>query len=231
MTDCRDILRSAQLPAPHGFFTGIGHDGAPDPARIVPQGQLVLAKQVHSALALAVDAPFAPDCLPEVDALVTATPGLVLGIVTADCAPVLLSDAAGKVVGAAHAGWRGAHGGVLEAAVETMVALGAERGAISAAIGPTIAQASYEVDHSFRDRFLADDPNTDTLFSGGKAGRFQFDLPGYVARRLARAGVGAVIDLAQDTYPQPTLFHSFRRATHLGEPTYGRQFSLIGLAC
>lgn len=222
---CSDLLAGV----PHGFFSGVGFDGPPDPRLLVPGSKLVLVKQVHSALALCTDAPFAPDALPEADALVTATPGLVLGVVTADCAPVLLADAEGRVVGAAHAGWRGAFDGVLEATIAAMEQLGAVRSRITAAIGPTIAQASYEVDAGFRDRFMARDSATVAHFIEGRAGHFQFDLPAFVRRRLGESGIAAVQDLALDTYQDPARFHSFRRATHRGEPTYGRQFSLIGL--
>lgn len=226
-----EVLRSAALAGvPHGFCTGAGLGPGtpepPDPSLILPGAALVLVKQVHSALALAVDAPFASDALPEADALVTATPGLVLGIVTADCAPVLLADRAAGVVGAAHAGWRGALGGVLEASLAAMERLGAERARIVAAIGPCIAMASYEVDGAFRQRF---GPGAERFFAPGAPGHWQFDLPGYVAHRLLLAGIGQVDDLALDTYTDPARFHSFRRATHRGEPTYGRQFSLVAL--
>lgn len=230
MADPRETIRHPLLGAvPHGFLTGIGHEGPPDPGLIAPGSQLALVKQVHSARALAVTAPFAADALPEADALVTATPGLVLGIVTADCAPVLLADAAGTVIGAAHAGWRGAFGGVLEATVAAMEQLGARRSTIRAVIGPTIAQPSYEVDAGFRDRFLAADSANASFFAAGRADHWQFDLPGYARARLLACGVAAVEDTGIDTYTQGTRFHSFRRATHRGEPTYGRQFSLICL--
>lgn len=230
-TDSRPIIRAEVLEGtPHGFFTGIGFEGPPDPALIAPGAQLVKLRQVHSALALPVTAPFQPGDEPEADALVTATPGLVLAVVTADCAPVLLADSVAGVVGAAHAGWRGAFGGVLEATVGAMERLGADRGRIRAAIGPTIAQASYEVDAAFRQRLLDDAPANTAFFApGARADHFQFDLPAYVRARLEAAGVGRVRDTALDTYADSARFHSFRRATHRGEPTYGRQFSLIGL--
>lgn len=228
MADPRAILRHDLLGAvPHGFQTGIGQDGPPDPGLIAPRSQLALVKQVHSARALAVTQPFAPDALPEADAMVTATPGVVLGIVTADCAPVLFADAEAGVIGAAHAGWRGAFGGVLEATVEAMEQLGANRARIHAVIGPTIAQASYEVDEGFRTRFIADDSANVRFFASGRVDHFQFDLPAYVRARLLACGPAAVADTAIDTYAEPARFHSFRRATHRGEPTYGRQFSLI----
>lgn len=230
MADPRAIIRHGLLDGvPHGFQTGIGQDGPPDPGLIAPGSQLVLVKQVHSALALAVAEPFAADALPEADALVTATPGLVLGIVTADCAPVLLADVESGVIGAAHAGWRGAFGGVLEATVEVMVQLGADRARIRAVIGPTIAQPSYEVDAGFRSRFMANDSANAAFFATGRADHCQFDLPGYARARLLASGVGQVEDAGIDTYADPARFHSFRRAIHRGEPTYGRQFSLICL--
>lgn len=212
---------------PHAFLTAIGDDAEPEPDAVEPGAALVTVKQVHSPLAICVDAPFAPGERPDADALATATPGLVLGIVTADCAPVLLADAEAGVVGAAHAGWRGAHGGVIEAVVAAMEQLGARRHTIAAAIGPTIAQASYEVDAAFRDRFVGQYPAANDLFTPGRAGHAQFDLPGFVSRQLAQSGVSAVEDLALDTYADPHRFHSFRRATHRGEPTGGRQYSLI----
>ena len=224
------MVRSEVLGSvPHGFLTGIGHEGEPDPALIVPGGTLVRVKQVHSARAVLVEAPFTGGELPEADALVTTQPGLVLGIVTADCAPVLLADPAANVVAAAHAGWRGAFGGVIEETVATMIAAGASAGRIVAAIGPTIAQPSYEVDQAFRDRLVEHDPGNSKLFAQGAPGHYQFDLPAYVRRRLHAAGVTTIEDLALDTYGLESTFHSFRRATHRGEPTYGRQFSLVSL--
>lgn len=205
----------------HGFST------REEPAleRVLPGAALMLAKQVHSARVVTVTAPWdGPP--PEADALVTRQPGLLLGVVTADCAPVLLSDAEARVVGAAHAGWRGAAGGVLANTVVAMEALGARRERIVAAIGPAIAQASYEVDAALRDRF---DPGAHRFFAPGVPGRWQFDLPGFVAARLHDAGIAAIENLAQDTYAQPARFFSFRRSTHRGQPTGGRQISVIGL--
>ena len=227
MADSREVIRAASLAGvPHGCLTAEAPAGEPDPNPIVPGGELILLKQVHSSLALAVGAPLKQDERPEADALVTATPGLVLGIVTADCAPVLLADRAAGVIGAAHAGWRGALGGVLEAVVEEMEALGAHREDISAAIGPTIALESYEVDDAFRARFT---PRDGRFFAPGREGHWYFDLEGYVEARLDAMGVGMVECLGLDTYAGEGRFHSYRRATHRGEPTYGRQYSLIGL--
>lgn len=217
------MLRADALAeVPHGFSTRAEFAFQ----TVLPGAPLVMARQVHSAEAATVTGPW-PGSLPEVDALVTATPGLLIGVVTADCAPVLFADADARVVGAAHAGWRGALGGVLENTLTAMEELGAERFRIAAAIGPTIAQASYEVDAAMRDRFP--EP-AQGFFAPGAPERWQFDLPGFVAERLRAAGIGAVEDLAEDTYAQPDRFYSYRRATHRGEPTGGRQTSVIGLA-
>lgn len=191
---------------------------------------LVTLHQVHSATAIAVDAPFADDARPHADALATDRPGLLIGILTADCVPVLLADAEAGVVGAAHAGWKGAIGGVVEAVVAAMVALGARRDRIAAAIGPCIARASYEVDDAFLARFAAADPASERFFAAGvRPDRHQFDIEGYVAGRLGEAGVTRVEAMGLDTYADEDRFFSFRRATHRGEPGYGRQVALIGL--
>jgi polyphenol oxidase len=166
---------------------------------------------------------------PEADALVTDRRGVLLAIVTADCAPVLLTDRAAGVIGAAHAGWKGALGGVIENTVAAMEVLGARRSEIAAAIGPCIAQASYEVDEGFAARFAAEDAGNTQFFVAGKPGHVQFDLEGYVASRLAAAGIGTIDPLGLDTLAAPDRFYSYRRATLCGEPAYGRQLSLIGL--
>lgn len=197
---------------------------------VAPGTLLTTVYQTHSADVVTVTAPFADDARPHADALVTDRPGLVLGIVTADCAPVLLADVEAGVVGAAHAGWKGALGGVTDAVVTAMEALGARRERIAAAIGPCIARASYEVDDAFRARFAERDPATERFFADGRrAGHFQFDLEAYVAHRLASAGVMRVAALGLDTYAAGDRYFSFRRATHAGEPDYGRQISLIGV--
>lgn len=215
------MLRAGNLGSvTHGFSTR-NHDDAGSVLTGVP---LLLAKQIHSARI--VEAGDWGDTLPEADAVVTDRPGRLIGVVTADCAPVLLADDEAGVIGAAHAGWRGAVGGVIENTVAAMVALGAVRARIAAAIGPTIAQASYEVDAAMRDRFQ---PDAHRFFAPGTAGHWHFDLPGFVSSRLAATGVVSIEDLAQDTYSQPDRFYSFRRATHRGEPTGGRQISVIGL--
>jgi YfiH family protein len=195
-------------------------------AAVLPGAALATVYQVHSADAVTVIRPWPNTERPRADAMATDRPGVLLGVVTADCAPILLADAEAGVIGAAHAGWRGAQGGVIEAAIGEMVGLGAARERIVAAIGPAIAQPSYEVDEAFRARFAAAD---ETFFAPGRASHWQFDLPGYAAARLAGAGVATVERLGLDTYADPERFFSFRRATHRGEPAYGRQISLIGL--
>lgn len=194
-------------------------------AAVAPSAVLATVHQIHSANAIQVEQPWPPEDRPRADAMVTDRPGIALGILTADCAPVLLADAEAGVIGAAHAGWRGALAGVTEAAIVAMEALGARRARIAAAIGPCIAQASYEVDGSFRDRF-----GDHRWFVDGPAGKPHFDLSGYVATRLRDAGIGSVETLALDTYADPDRFYSYRRATHRGEADYGRQLSLIALA-
>jgi polyphenol oxidase len=198
-------------------------------AAVAPGAALVTCYQVHSAAIVTVAA--APAERPRGDALVTDRPGLALGILTADCAPVLLADADAGVVGAAHAGWQGALSGVTDATLAAMEALGADRGRIAAAIGPCIARASYEVDLAFARRFADADPANERFFADGRrAGHLQFDLEAYVAHRLAAAGVGRVETLGEDTYAQAHRFFSYRRATHAGEPGYGRQIALVALA-
>ena len=198
-------------------------------AAVLPGAALVTVHQVHSAGSVIVSEPFADAARPHADALVTDRPGLLLGILTADCVPVLLADVAGGVVGAAHAGWKGALHGVTEATIEAMEKLGARRERIAAATGPCIARASYEVDEGFRSRFCDADPANEHFFADGRAGHCQFDLEAYVAARLASAGIGRVEALGLDTYADETRFFSYRRATHRGEPDYGREISLIGL--
>ena len=220
-----NTIRSGLLDGvPHAFL-----DAAQSDARrfdlVAHTAGPVFARQVHSSLVLAVSQPFHGDP-PEVDALVTSTPGLALGIVTADCAPVLLADLSAGVIGAAHAGWRGAHGGVIAATVEAMVKLGAVPARIAAAIGPCVAQASYEVDEPFRARFA---PADDHFFIAGRPGHWQFNLEAFSAAQLLQCGVERIDPLGLDTYADPARFHSFRRSTHLGVSALGRQFSLIAL--
>ena len=196
---------------------------------VAPGAELVTVHQVHSPIAIPVSVPFPDGARPRADAMVTDRPGLALGILTADCTPVLFADRGAGVVGAAHAGWKGALGGVIAATVEAMEALGASSDNIAAAVGPTIARKSYEVDDGFFRRFADADRENERFFSGGTDGHHQFDLEGYVASRLAEAGVTRIEALGLDTYSNADLFYSYRRATHRGEPDYGRQISLIAL--
>lgn len=196
---------------------------------VLPAGRLVTAYQIHSADAVTILAAPIDDFRPHADALVTNRPGLALGILTADCAPVLFADPEARVVGAAHAGWKGAIGGVTDSTILAMEALGARRDRIVAAVGPCIARASYEVDAGFFRRFCEDDPANERFFADGRADHHQFDLEAYVAARLAAAGVGRVETLGLDTYADADRFYSYRRASHRGEPSYGRQISIIGL--
>ncbi len=189
---------------------------------------LVTMHQIHSPDVLTVTEP--PAGRPKVDGIVSATPGVALGVLTADCAPVLFADPVNKVVGAAHAGWRGATGGVVEATIAAMVALGADPAAMITVVGPTIAQPSYEVGPEFRERVVADHPAADDLFRpSARPDHHLFDLPAFVVRRAEAAGVGTVVDLGLDTYADEARFFSYRRATHRGEPDYGRLISAIVL--
>ncbi|KQT82572.1 peptidoglycan editing factor PgeF [Aurantimonas sp. Leaf443] len=250
------VLRAAQLDRPavsHGFFTrcggvsaglyeslnaGIGSHDEPEAvaenrrrmgAELGFPGQDIVSPwQTHSATAVTVDAPF-PAERPRADGIVTATPGLAIGVVTADCGPVLFCDAANGVVGAAHAGWRGALGGVLEATIEAMEAAGAARSSIVAVLGPTITQANYEVGTAMMDEVLADDASRVRFFAPGEgADKRQFDLPGFIVSRLAAAGTTAHF-IGRCTYGEPGAFFSYRRATHRGEADYGRQLSAIAI--
>nr|WP_294850593.1 peptidoglycan editing factor PgeF [uncultured Sphingomonas sp.] len=249
----RDIVRSGALGVPHGFFgraggasTGdvaglnCGLGSGDDPATvdanrraaadaIIPGAPLASVYQIHSPTAVIVSEPSYGDDRPKADALVTNTPGLLLGIVTADCAPVLLADAEAGVVGAAHAGWRGAVGGVTDQAIAAMLSLGARIENIAAAVGPCIAQKSYEVDHGFAENLINEDPANERFFIDGPSGKPHFDLEAYVVARLAAAGVRRIEAMGLDTYDLQDRYYSFRRATHRGEATYGRQLSVIGL--
>ena len=196
---------------------------------VLPGAALVTVYQVHSPDCVTADEPWDDAGRPHADALVTDRPGMVLGILTADCAPVLLADREAGVVGAAHAGWKGALGGVIGSTIAAMEALGARPERIAAAIGPCIAQASYEVDETFAARFIAQAAGNARFFAIGKPGHHHFDLEGYVAAQLEAARIGAVERLGLDTYADPARFFSFRRSTHLGEATYGREIALIGL--
>ena len=199
-------------------------------AAIMAGAKLASVYQVHSPDCVTVTEPWPLDQRPHADAMVTRTPGVLLGIVTADCAPVLFADVEAGVIGAAHAGWKGALAGVTDRTIAAMIALGAKADRIAAAVGPCIAQASYEVTSQFVQSFCNADASAVQFFAAGRAGHSQFDLEGYVASRLELAGIGGVERLRQDTYAQENRYFSFRRATHQSEPNYGRQFSLIGLA-
>jgi polyphenol oxidase len=219
------VIRAENLSFPHGFLdAGQSDSHAFDLA--VGDAMPVFVKQVHSAEAIGVTRPLAEGERPQVDGMATATPGLALAIVTADCAPILLADESARVIGAVHAGWRGAQGGVIEAAVAQMEALGAERSRIAAAIGPCIAQDSYEVGADMRAHF---DGAEHGFFSATGPGKWHFDLEGLVAARLSAAGIASICPMEMDTYAGARRFHSYRRATHRGEPATGRQVSLIAL--
>ena len=249
-----EVIRSPALGAvPHGFLgrsggvsTGdlaglnIGYGSNDDRAAIdenrrraiaavLPAAELVTVHQIHSADVVYVERSWPRGERPHADAMVTDRPGLLLGILTADCAPILLADVEAGVIGAAHAGWRGALAGVTDSTIAAMEGLGADRGRIRAAIGPCIGQASYEVDEDFRLRFLSEDSANERFFAPGPHGKPHFDLAGYVANRLDAAGIVECEALGLDTYADPDLFYSYRRATHRGEADYGRQVSLIGL--
>ena len=198
-------------------------------AAVLPDAELATVHQVHSAEAVIADQPWPQDERPRADGLVTDTPNLLLGILTADCAPVLFADHQAVVVGAAHAGWRGALAGVTDATIEAMEELGARRDHIHAAVGPCIGQPSYEVDETFRARFLDADGDNMRFFVDGPAGKPHFDLEGYVVHRLIAAGIEEVEALNLDTYADPDRFFSYRRSTHRREADYGRQLSAIAI--
>ncbi|MEO0688790.1 MAG: peptidoglycan editing factor PgeF [Pseudomonadota bacterium] len=245
-----DIERSAALDGvAHGFFGsgggahqfGFGGPGAQETVKATRAAaadalksslRVVTPHQVHSPDVIRVAEPWddEPEGRPVADAVVTDQPGLALGVVTADCAPVLFADREAGVIGAAHAGWRGAQGGVLENTIAVMERIGAKRSRIAAAIGPTIAQASYEVDAPFRERFTpADEVHFERAPQREGTPRWRFDLPGYVAAQISLSEVHKIHDLGRDTFPLPARYHSYRRASSAGEPNYGRQIALIAL--
>jgi len=249
-----DVFRSTLLEScPHGFLgrgggvskgemwgLNVGYGSGDDPdlieenrrraiAAVLPDALLATVHQIHSPTVIQVEQPWPQAERPRADAMVTDRPGLLLGVLTADCAPVLLADEEAGVIGAAHAGWRGAVAGVTDATIEAMEALGARRQRIAAAVGPCIAQPSYEVDDAFRVHFEDVDGANARFFAAGPKGKPHFDLPGYVLQRLNAAGIGRAESLNLDTYSDSNRFYSYRRSTHLGEPSYGRQVSLIGL--
>lgn len=238
----------------HAFFTrqgGVseglyaslngGLGSGDDPARVrenrrrmtaqlaLPPETLVSLYQIHSAEAVVVEAPFAER--PRADAMVTREPGLALGILTADCGPILFADPVNRVVGAAHAGWKGALTGVIEATITAMEGLGADRTGIVAVLGPTIGAAAYEVGPEFRERFEAADPDNARYFTASpeSASHSLFDLPAYIVARLTRAGLGEVANLNLCTYADPDRFFSYRRTTHRAEADYGRLVSAIAV--
>ena len=196
-------------------------------AALAPGAQLVTLAQIHSPNVHVVGGDWDFAARREGDGLVTTTAGVALGILTADCTPVLFADPQARVIGAAHAGWKGAVGGVLEATIAAMERLGAKKERLVAAIGPTISQANYEVGQDLRDRFGGDDARF--FVAAERQGHFRFDLPGYVAHRLKQAGVANVSDLALCTYPPENGLFSYRRTTHRGEADYGRELSAIVL--
>ncbi len=247
-----ELITSNALAPRHGFFTRKGGassgifaglncgTGSSDQADIVAINRarvaealgldvaaLVSVHQVHSPDVVTVTAAF--DQKPRADAMVTAAPGLALAVLTADCQPVLFADARAGVIGAAHAGWKGAQGGVLEATVDAMEALGARRGQISAVIGPCISQTAYEVGQEFFESFTDDAPEARRFFVNGNGDRYLFDLPSYGLWRLREAGVGHAEWTRHCTYRDPARFYSYRRTTHAGEADYGRQISVIRL--
>lgn len=247
-----DIITSDALTARHGFFTRKGGassgifaglncgPGSSDIAEVVQINRdrvaeamevapehLVTVHQVHSAEVILVDAPIV--ARPRVDGMVSNTPGILLGILTADCQPVLLHDPDAGVIGAAHAGWRGTKQGVLEATVAAMEQLGAVRGQIRAVIGPSISQSAYEVGPEFMAAFLADDPENARFFAPGTGDRALFDLPAFGLSRLRAAGVGHAEWTQHCTYRDSERFFSYRRTTHLREADYGRLISVIRL--
>ncbi|MEO0394341.1 MAG: peptidoglycan editing factor PgeF, partial [Pseudomonadota bacterium] len=194
-----------------------------------PASQLVTMFQVHGTGVAVVDQPWAPDQAPEVDGIVTSKPGIVLGALAADCAPILFADTQAQIIGACHAGWRGAVDGIAQATIDTMVDQGANRDHITAVIGPCIGPHSYEVGPDFPAPFMAQDDANAAFFAPGDGDRLLFDLPGYLTRRLHQAGLSDVTWVGDDTLSNPDRFFSYRRSCHQQEPDYGRQVSVIML--
>ena len=196
----------------------------------LPADRLTTCYQIHSAVVVAVQQPWPREAAPRADAMVTRNPGIALGILTADCAPLLSHDPTAGVIGAAHGGWRGALAGIAEATVERMEAIGAARSRIRAGIGPCIARSSYEVGPEFPQQFLAQDPESGRYFApAARPGHFMFDLPRYIEHRLARAGIVTVQRAHHDTVAEDSRFFSYRRACLHGERAYGRGLSAIAL--
>ncbi len=254
------MLQSSALSAlsgiRHGFFTrtggvstgcyeslngGVGSNDAPadvaeNRARMaaavgVLPARLISAYQIHSPVVVTVDEPWNANARPKADAIVTRASGLAIAVSTADCGPILFADAKTGVIGAAHAGWRGAFSGVAEATIAAMEQCGADRSRIVAALGPMIRQQNYEVGPEFVAQFAAADSSNERFFQNApRAGHALFDLAGYVAARLAQAGIGQIDDLGRCTYTEPETFFSYRRSVHLREPDYGRHLNAIALA-
>lgn len=245
------LTADALAPVRHGFFTRRGGassgifaglncgSGSSDQSEVVNINRnrvaqamevdpkaLIGVNQIHSSLVAVVSEPGVQG---HADAMVSKTPGLALGILTADCMPVLLADAQNGVIGAVHAGWRGAMTGVLEATLVAMEAIGAQRSGIAAIIGPCISQRAYEVGPEFLDEFLSEDPESARFFANGSGDRSLFDLPGYGLKRLRDAGVGQAEWTRHCTYSDPSLFYSYRRSVHSREADYGRLISVIRL--
>jgi YfiH family protein len=240
----------------HGFFTrsggvsqgvyatlngGVGSNDAPDTvaenrgrmasALGVTPDRLLTPYQIHSPEVVVADQPWTQPNRPRADAVVTRVARLAIGVSTADCGPLLLADAQARVIGAAHAGWRGALTGVIEATVAAMETLGADRARIVAALGPTIRQPNYEVGPEFVARFTVADADNARFFAASPhAGHAMFDLTGYIATCVQRAGIVKFEDLGLCTYADPERFYSFRRSTHRREPDYGRHINAIALA-
>jgi YfiH family protein len=240
----------------HAFFTraggvsggvyatlnsGIGSHDSPDNVATnrahmaaaigVAPDRLLTCYQIHSPDVVVAEAPWGPQERPRADAIVTRARGLAIGVSTADCGPVLLADPAARVIGAAHAGWRGALAGVTDAAIAAMERLGATRSRIVAALGPMIRQPSYETGSDLRARFMAADTANARFFApAARDGHYMFDLAGYIAARLAAAGIGQIEDVGACTYADPERFFSYRRSTHRNEPDYGRHVNAIVLA-
>jgi purine-nucleoside/S-methyl-5'-thioadenosine phosphorylase / adenosine deaminase len=239
----------------HAFFTrqggvsgglyeslngGVGsHDGASKVAEnrarmaaslgVAPH-RFLTAYQVHSPNVVVAEAPWTSEARPRADAIVTRMPQLAIGVTTADCGPILFAEPQARVIGAAHAGWRGALAGMAEATIAAMEQLGADRSRIHAALGPMIRQRNYEVGSDLIDRFAVEDPASTAFFApASRPGHALFDLGGYIAARLRRAGVGHIEDLGLCTYADPALFYSYRRATHRAEDDYGRHVNAIAL--
>jgi YfiH family protein len=252
MPEMLEKITSDALPVHHGFFTRKGGassgifaglncgPGSSDQAEVVAINRarvaeamgvgpdhLISIHQVHSPDVIHVTGPLVEK--PRADAMITATPGIALGVLTADCQPVLFADPQARVIGAAHAGWRGTRDGVLEATVEAMVGLGARRENIAAVIGPTISQGAYEVGPEFFETFTDDDRDSARFFIAGQGGRYLFDLPAMGLARLRAAGVGHAEWTRHCTYRDSERFFSYRRTTHAGEADYGRLISTIRL--